>query len=163
MNSDPPLHYLNIAIRWVWHCRSLWIISHILYASCMLATFFISSLFRTYVLIGLTGISWAITIWVPYTIVSASISHGRQATPHRSDEWETRHSEKQPGIVFGMLNVSIAGPQIVAAVASSVIFWALDRTETGALGDINVWLLRAGALPALVAAFCTISLEGEPL
>lgn len=41
----------------------------------MVGTFFISSLHGVCVLVGLSGVSWAIAIWAPYAIISTHVSH----------------------------------------------------------------------------------------
>ncbi|KAF8854396.1 MFS general substrate transporter [Acephala macrosclerotiorum] len=168
---------INVTIRRFGSIRCLWIMSHVLFACCMLATFFISSLQGVCILVGLSGISWAITIWAPYAIISTHISHdgddggtylhcSEPLVLHYSEseeeeddqQFQGRYGEKgdgndetcerRPGIAFGLHNAAIAGPQIVAAAACSLIFWMLE----GSSQDGIVWALRAGGLAALGAA-----------
>lgn len=54
--------------------RRTWIISHILFAICTFSTFFISSYQAGSVAIGFVGISWAITLWAPFALISAEVS-----------------------------------------------------------------------------------------
>ncbi|GFF21993.1 general alpha-glucoside permease [Aspergillus udagawae] len=54
--------------------RRAWLISHVLFAVCMFSTFFISSYQAGSVVIGLVGISWALTLWAPFALISAEVS-----------------------------------------------------------------------------------------
>ncbi|KAF4207839.1 hypothetical protein CNMCM8927_002152 [Aspergillus lentulus] len=54
--------------------RRAWLISHVLFAVCMFSTFFISSYQAGSAVIGLVGISWALTLWAPFALISAEVS-----------------------------------------------------------------------------------------
>ncbi|KAF4232581.1 hypothetical protein CNMCM8980_009466 [Aspergillus fumigatiaffinis] len=54
--------------------RRAWLISHVLFAACMFSTFFISSYQAGSAVIGLVGISWALTLWAPFALISAEVS-----------------------------------------------------------------------------------------
>lgn len=81
---------------------------------------------------------------------------------HNLDEQAKDEEETdQAGIILGLHNVAISSPQILASLASSVIFHFL-QTPRGVPGDNSVgWTLRLGGLAAMVAAFITYRL-GEP-
>ncbi|KAL2061462.1 hypothetical protein VTL71DRAFT_6839 [Oculimacula yallundae] len=156
---------------WAITVRGIWICSQILYAGCMLATFFVASLEGIYLLVGTCGISWAVTIWAPYTIINSQIllKENRDSATLVSEELlnalETEKidsediesmgtergpgSETRPGLVLGLHNVAIAGPQIIAAIFCSAIFWAVQGTSQ----DGTLWVLRFGGLSSCVAAF----------
>ncbi|KAJ5574016.1 uncharacterized protein N7459_008443 [Penicillium hispanicum] len=55
--------------------RRTWLLSHILFAVCTFSTFFISSYPAGSVAIGFVGISWAVTLWAPFALISAEVSH----------------------------------------------------------------------------------------
>ncbi|KAL4809651.1 sucrose transporter, partial [Aspergillus unguis] len=59
--------------------RRLWLASHVLFAICMFSTFVISSTQGASVMTGFIGISWAVTTWVPFAIISTEIAQ-RDAT-----------------------------------------------------------------------------------
>ncbi|KAH8201483.1 hypothetical protein TruAng_004331 [Truncatella angustata] len=175
-------HFLSAFTRLLRNVRRLWIMSQILFAICMFATFFASSLIGVYILVGLCGISWAITIWAPYALINAQIVQDvrdsrstrhsepllqqeedsliQNAQPHemeginkQEDDYDDRGKvddacERRSGVILGLHNVAIAGPQIVAAASCSLIFWMLE----GSLRDSVGWTLRAGGLAALGAA-----------
>jgi solute carrier family 45 protein 1/2/4 len=124
-------------------------LSHILFAICMLLTIVVTSFTGIFVLVGLSGISWAITIWAPFAIIGAEISDGLVENPLLG------RYERRQGIVMGLHNVAIASPQVVAAVGSTIIFWMLDGMDHGPQDSSIGWVLRLSALPALVAAVLT--------
>lgn len=76
--------------------RRTWLLSHILFALCMFSTFFISYYPAGSIVIGFVGISWAVTLWAPFALISAEVSHievQRRLNRHRSTHTEgsTQH------------------------------------------------------------------------
>jgi len=51
----------------------LWATSHALFAVCMFATFFVSTVGASTTLITFTGFSWAITQWAPFSLLGEAI------------------------------------------------------------------------------------------
>lgn len=54
--------------------RRAWLLSHILFAACMFSTFFVYTHQAGSAVIGLLGISWAMTLWAPFALISAEVS-----------------------------------------------------------------------------------------
>ncbi|KAF7719582.1 Uncharacterized protein PECH_005495 [Penicillium ucsense] len=54
--------------------RRAWFFSHLLFAACMFCTLFISSYQAASVVIALIGISWALTLWAPFALISAEVA-----------------------------------------------------------------------------------------
>ncbi|KAG5653717.1 hypothetical protein H0H81_011122 [Sphagnurus paluster] len=52
---------------------SLWAMSHLVLAGCMLGTFFTDSVAGATLLITITGFSWAITQWAPFSLLAEAI------------------------------------------------------------------------------------------
>ncbi|KAJ6617111.1 major facilitator superfamily domain-containing protein [Mycena sp. CBHHK59/15] len=52
---------------------TVWGWSHLLFVACMLGTFFTSSVEGATFLISLTGVSWAITQWAPFSLLGEAI------------------------------------------------------------------------------------------
>lgn len=152
--------------------RRAWLLSHILFACCMLATFFITTTTAATVLVGVIGISWALTVWTPFALISAEISkrdaarrarNAGRGTSEELDDLAKEQSEDQAGVILGLHNVAIAAPQIIATLVSSAIFRLVQR-DRGVAGDDSVgWVLRFGGVAALVAAYMTsrVGEEGE--
>lgn len=67
--------------------RRTWLLSHILFALCMFSTFFISYYPAGSLVVGFVGISWAVTLWAPFALISAEVSRievQRRLNRHRS-------------------------------------------------------------------------------
>ncbi|RDX45599.1 MFS general substrate transporter [Lentinus brumalis] len=55
------------------HLTSLWAAGHLLFAICMFATFFYSSVAGATFFTTLTGFSWSITQWAPFSLLAEAI------------------------------------------------------------------------------------------
>lgn len=140
--------------------RRAWLLSHILFAICMLLTFFINTPTAATVLVGVIGLCWALTLWAPFALISAEISK-RDTAARKQGAGAAK--EDQAGVILGLHNVAIAAPQIIATLVSSLIF-KFTQKPRGMAGDDSVgWVLRFGGIAALVAAYMTsrIGEEGE--
>ncbi|PYH89524.1 sodium/hydrogen exchanger 3 [Aspergillus ellipticus CBS 707.79] len=76
--------------------RRAWLLSHVLFAVCMFSTFFIYSYQAATVVIGIVGISWALTLWAPFALISAEVA--RIDTEHRirRHQVESASPDEQP-------------------------------------------------------------------
>lgn len=54
--------------------RRTWLLSLALLAVCMFSTFFISTSQAATVVIGFVGVSWAVTLWAPFALISAEVA-----------------------------------------------------------------------------------------
>ncbi|OCH90826.1 MFS general substrate transporter [Obba rivulosa] len=52
---------------------TLWAVSHLVFAVCMTATFFYSGVFGATIFTTLTGFSWSITQWAPFSLLAEAI------------------------------------------------------------------------------------------
>ncbi|KAI9791988.1 MAG: hypothetical protein M1816_003257 [Peltula sp. TS41687] len=161
-----------------------WQFSHVLYAFVMFLTFFVRTPAGGTVLVGITGVSWALTLWAPFALISAEISerdalrrsqqqqaqtYQHQRQHHRSSSSLLRdatsavanNDSDQAGIILGLHNVSIAAPQVIATLGSSVIFRWLQKPRGTPDDDSVGWVLRIAALASLVAAWRTGYLSDE--
>ncbi|OJD09633.1 hypothetical protein AJ78_09003 [Emergomyces pasteurianus Ep9510] len=55
--------------------RRAWFMSHILFSMCMFSTFFISTPQAGTVVVSIVGISWALTLWAPFALISAEVAN----------------------------------------------------------------------------------------
>ncbi|KAI4520233.1 MFS general substrate transporter [Schizophyllum commune Loenen D] len=55
------------------HLATLWAASHVVFAACMLGTFFVDSVSGGTLLVAVTGFSWAITQWAPFSLLGEAI------------------------------------------------------------------------------------------
>ncbi|KAH8702573.1 sodium/hydrogen exchanger 3 [Talaromyces proteolyticus] len=123
--------------------RRTWLISHVLFALCMFTTFFITSYQAGTVVIGIIGISWAITLWAPFALISAEVAQRAaekqilrlqveiepttrapelDAMNEADEDIETApkapddSATDQAGIVLGLHNVAISFPQFFSTL-----------------------------------------------
>ena len=150
--------------------KRAWFGSLLLFAGAMFCTPFVQSVQAATALIGLVGITWAMTLWAPWAIISAEISrrnaaiqvqksraasvgsygHGSQSDTQPIDGGED--TIDQAGVILGIHNMAIAAPQIIATVGSSIIF-KLSQRPRGKPGDHSIAVVLAmGGVCVLVAA-----------
>jgi solute carrier family 45 protein 1/2/4 len=131
-----------------------WTFSHLLSSILVFCTLLSTSFLPTSILVSLLGISWAVTQWIPLALINLEIanSHSSSSSKSRQRTRKTPEGEElQAGTILGLYNISIATPQIVAAVQGSAVFWMLGRVGvTG--GEAMGWVIRLGSLAGLVAA-----------
>lgn len=137
-NPLPSEFNFRISRAWMW--------AHIYFATSMLATVFVTSWVGGAVLVAYVGISWAMTLWAPFSIIGEEM-----AAASRVDD-----TEDQIGVVMSLHNVAISAPQVIAAVVSSGIFRA--ARELGVKDSTGI-VLRIGGFAALGAAYLTWKLE----
>lgn len=162
--------------------RRAWMYSQILFFGSMLCTVIVRSVAAATVLIGLVGITWALTLWAPWAIMSAEISSRDEARRARyarrnnflasgrglssldgdDDPEEEEEAADQAGVLLGIHNMSIAAPQIIATVASSIIFRFFQKPR-GVPGDHSIAIVLAlGGFTVLVSAWFIHRIEDEP-
>ncbi|KAI1190150.1 major facilitator superfamily domain-containing protein [Nemania serpens] len=159
--------------------RRAWMLSHLLFAGSMFSTLFVRSIGAATSLIGLIGITWALTLWAPWAIISAEISRRHViyrarkqqlrylAQPAEEEQQDSSHplvspggqlqdDEPEPdhaGVILGIHNMAIAAPQMIATLGSSIIFRFFQKPR-GVPGDHSYSIvLASGGLFVLVAAY----------
>lgn len=117
-------------------------------------------------MVALAGISWSLTLWAPFALISAEISkrdeerrlkHRKKLLSGDADGFYDEHDreEDRAGIILGLHNVAVSAPQVIATLVSSAVFKALQKPRN-VPGDVSVaWTLRLGGIAVLVAAFLT--------
>ena len=126
----------------------------------MLLTFLVKTATGATVLVSIIGLSWALTLWAPFALISAEISK-RDTAARKQGAGAAK--EDQAGVILGLHNVAIACPQIIATLVSSAIF-KIAQKPRGSAGDNSVaWVLRFGGIAALIAAYMTsrVGEEGD--
>ena len=54
--------------------RRTWILSQLFFAICMFTTFFISTPIAATIMTAFVGISWSVTLWIPFALISAEVA-----------------------------------------------------------------------------------------
>ncbi|KAH7329257.1 major facilitator superfamily domain-containing protein [Stachybotrys elegans] len=162
--------------------KRAWFGSLILFAGVTFCTVWVRTVEAATVLIGLAGITWAMTLWAPWAIISAEISR-RDATKraqrvrspsirpddgaspgvHNENPVDVVDEEEQDeaGVILGIHNMAIAAPQIIATIGSSIIFkiWQKPR---GTPGDHSIAVVFAlGGLCVLFSSFFVAKIQDE--
>ncbi|KAI1432348.1 major facilitator superfamily domain-containing protein [Xylaria sp. CBS 124048] len=157
--------------------RRAWMLSHLLFAGSMFTTLFVRTIEGATALIGLIGITWALTLWAPWAIISAEISlwhavyrakkEQMRRFEHDNDDEEgssTIDNEQEPdqaGVILGIHNMAIASPQMIATLGSSVIFRFFQKPR-GVPGDRSYSIVLAcGGLFVLIAAYFVYNIEDD--
>ncbi|KUI64744.1 General alpha-glucoside permease [Cytospora mali] len=150
--------------------RRAWLLSQLLFMGSMLCTVIVRTVPAATVLVGLVGITWALTLWAPWAIISAEISRKdalirqkrrvmQQAAAAGSsserrpgfDGYSSDQDHKldgsedeagQAGVILGIHNMAIAAPQIIATVGSSIIFKIFQKPR-GTPGDHSIAIVMA--------------------
>ncbi|KAL2201175.1 major facilitator superfamily domain-containing protein [Corynascus similis CBS 632.67] len=172
--------------------RRAWMLAQLLFTASMLCTVFVRSVTAATFLIGLVGITWALTLWAPWAIISAEISRRdeirraqytqRNLSPsgragvasldgYSSDENRERalndidrdqEEADQAGVILGIHNMAIAAPQIIATVSSSIIFRFFQKPR-GVPGDHSIAVVLAlGGITVLISAFFIYRIRDDP-
>ncbi|CAK7217632.1 hypothetical protein SCUCBS95973_003220 [Sporothrix curviconia] len=169
--------------------RRAWMLSLLLFSSSMFCTVLVRSVAAATFLIGLVGITWALTLWAPWAIISAEISNrdamirarkqaarlarhaangngGAEDVANDADEDDDDDDDEeevdQAGVILGIHNMAIAAPQILATVGSSIVFKFLQKPR-GTPGDHSIAVVMAlGGVTVLLAAYYVTKIEDEP-
>ncbi|KAL2024496.1 hypothetical protein VTK56DRAFT_8307 [Thermocarpiscus australiensis] len=167
--------------------RRAWMYSQILFTVSMFCTVFVRTVTAAIVLVGLVGITWALTLWAPWAIISAEISRRdeirrsqfaqRALSPSRgvtsldgysSDGDRDRElpgddeDADQAGVILGIHNMAIAAPQIIATVSSSIVFRIFQKPR-GVPGDHSIAVVLAlGGIAVFVSAFFIHGIRDDP-
>lgn len=133
----------------------LWTFSHILFAVCMFATFFVSTANQASALIAVLGVCWAIALWAPFCLIAYDTANLREiahASMHSDAPNDTPSNYvHQPGIVLGIHNLFVAAPQVISSLMSSILFALLNGSVA--------WVFRFGGVFAVVAAILSYRLN----
>lgn len=146
--------------------RRAWMLAQLLFSACMFSTFFISSSLGATIMVAVVGISWSLTLWAPFALISAEISKRDETrrTKQRqklldgtADSFynDEDNEEDRAGIILGLHNVAVSAPQVIATLISSAVFKLLQKPRN-VPGDLSVaWTLRLGGVAGLAAAYMT--------
>lgn len=131
----------------------IWMLSHVSFAILMFSTLLVKTHVGGTVLVAISGVSWAMTLWAPYVIIGQELAAQQDRLRETSTAELESTDENQAGLIMSLHNMAISVPQIAAALACSVILRISDSQNGFA------WCLRAGGLAALGAAWASLSLE----
>jgi solute carrier family 45, member 1/2/4 len=134
----------------------LWSNSLIFYFILFMSTVFLDGLMVCFIVLGLVGVSWAISIWVPFALIGEHLADSPNSTTDLigyepvMDEDVGQVNNQNAGAVLGVHNVYICLPQFVSTLVS---FSVLSLVEEDGFG----WTIRVGAVFSLIGALMAIN------
>ncbi|EMR62310.1 putative general alpha-glucoside permease protein [Eutypa lata UCREL1] len=163
--------------------KRAWMLSHILFAAAMFAAPFIRTVRAANVIIGFFGITWAMTLWAPWAIISAELSRRdfliraqrqRLRTTNQSGGsgapleglGEEHHLEaeaevNETGVIMGIHNMAIAAPQFIATIVCSIVFDFSEKPR-GVPGDHSIAISFAvGGVFVFFASFLVLRIKDD--
>lgn len=133
----------------------VWGIGQLIYVISLLSTFLISSRTAGTYMVSISGLSWGITQWVPFAMIGEEAAGRQIESDIGFEEDDKKRSVSQAGSIVGMHNAAISAPQIIAALASSTIFWVAHKLD---LENPIEWVFRCSSLPAATAAWLAFTM-----
>ncbi|KAI8880900.1 MFS general substrate transporter [Backusella circina FSU 941] len=95
-----------LRVNWLTLPRA-WTISHIIFCTCMLSTFLVSDVTAAAIVIGLCGISWAISMWAPFSLLGEYVSQRDQAiTEEENDDSAIDHFPNKINVVSSSMGTT---------------------------------------------------------
>ncbi|KAI7883607.1 MFS general substrate transporter [Lichtheimia hyalospora FSU 10163] len=154
--------------------KNTYTLSHTVFAIAMLLTLFIHSVVGATLLLGLVGVSWATTMWIPFALIGEYLVIEQGKNQHllqivssssctRVEQEETGQllavddNTMDAGMVLGVHNMYVVFPQFAVAIIAAVIFSVAkaiqqDTGDEHPQGNGGVpWVLRLGGLMAVMA------------
>ncbi|KAI1264371.1 major facilitator superfamily domain-containing protein [Xylariaceae sp. FL1019] len=128
----------------------IWRVSQAIYSICVGGIVLTSSTWLILVLAGATGVSWAVTMIIPYTILTEEFLGGHEDSRARSNN---------AGMFLGINNLSITVPQIIAGLLCTTIFSAAFEGHTESLSEAIRTSLTAGSVVSLLATALLICID----
>ncbi|KAI0164042.1 major facilitator superfamily domain-containing protein [Xylariaceae sp. FL1272] len=120
----------------------IWRFSQAIYSICIASMVLTSSTWLILALAATTGVCWAVTMVIPYTMLTEEFLGA-----HEGGQRRPSHS----GMFLGINNLSITVPQIIAGVLCTTIFSTAFDGHTDSLSEGIMASLAAGSVVSLLA------------
>lgn len=131
-----------------------WTYTHLIFSVSMFSTIFVRSQTTAIILAAFVGISWAGTLWIPFALIGKDVAARNELNAHVLDGELEPAQQDQAGAIMGLHNSAISAPQIIAALASGIIFWLVPRDGLG-------WVMRLGGCSTLAAAWFASKMDAR--
>ncbi|CAO3591090.1 unnamed protein product [Absidia cylindrospora] len=73
----------------------MWTVSHFIFCLAMLSTALVSDVVAASLVIGICGLSWAVTMWAPFSLLGEYISQYEQQQQLQQQQQQQQHDEHQ--------------------------------------------------------------------
>jgi solute carrier family 45 protein 1/2/4 len=94
-----------LRVNWLTLPRA-WTVSHIIFCTCMLSTFFVSDVTAAAIVIGFCGISWAISMWAPFSLLGEYVSQRDQAIAEEHEDSAIDHFPTKLNVVSSSMGTT---------------------------------------------------------
>ncbi|TIC89982.1 General alpha-glucoside permease [Colletotrichum higginsianum] len=121
-----------------------------LLAFCMFLTLFAWTVPVATAIVSVAGVSWAVSMWVPFALINAEIADMRNPSSALYVPGE------QAGWILGMHNMAISLPQLASALVCSVLFKVFESFR---VLDGVAWAFRLSGVAMLVSSRYSGKLE----
>lgn len=161
----------------------IWALSQWFFSLLMFSTWFVDNPWASVTIVGLAGISWGATQWIPFTLLGEYIAYLQDTNSSQQDDIEPlfeddsdtlpthsslaasflneNSSSDSPrslsaGIVLGIHNVYIVLPQFVSTLMSAAVFWMSENEDSAsAFGSV----LRIGGAFSIIAGIMALQVK----
>ncbi|ORX57810.1 MFS general substrate transporter [Piromyces finnis] len=135
--------------------RKVWIFSEIFLAFVFFSTITVSKIWQAIFIISLCGISWAVSMWVPFALIGEYLEiYNNNQDSKNDDEEESNENKLSSGIILGIHNMYVVLPQFVVTFLSSIFFSLIKFMEIQEDNfDSFGWVLRFGGIGAIISTF----------
>ena len=106
---------------------------------------------------GVMGFSFAVTQWIPFTLLNIAILQSSGST------WETNSCGTNAGAVLGLHNTFVAGPQILSSVACAIVFKFVEKGVEDDTSSSMSWIFAGCGVISLVGAAMVLRLENDKI
>jgi len=133
--------------------RKVWIFSEIFLAFVFFSTIGVSKVWHAVTIISLCGISWAVSMWVPFALIGEYLENYNAHQESKNDD-EEESDKLSSGIILGIHNMYVVLPQFVVTFLSSIFFALIKALEVQEDNfDSFGWVLRFGGIGAIISIF----------
>jgi len=86
--------------------RKVWVFSEIFLAFVFFSTIVVDKVWQAIVIISLCGISWAVSMWVPFALIGEYLEiYNANQESKNDDEEENDENKLSSGIILGIHNM----------------------------------------------------------
>ncbi|KAI8063324.1 major facilitator superfamily domain-containing protein [Gongronella butleri] len=164
---------MKLEQRYTWlSLNNIYTLSHVVSAVALLSAWVIRSVVGATIMLSVMGISWAIVLWIPFSLVgeyvsyederrtaTAAITNGQQSSSGSVSQLENNMDDFDAGMILGVHNMYIVFPQFAVAIISSIIFALNDAVrnddgpEDSQVSSVAPVLVFGGFMALIAAVF----------
>lgn len=133
--------------------RYIWYVSQLVYTTILVGVLVVRSAAGLVVVVAMAGMSWAVTQWVPFTLINVEILD--------CDEGSGISGSERAALLQSLGNVAISVPQMMASCLGIVVFSFSGNCGDGSVELGTKVMIGASCSASLLAATLLLDLDGE--